>query len=200
MAIRQILGLILTCVSAFPQVVQIPDEQLEIAVREQLGKKIGDITVADMASIEILQAHIYSRANYPFDGVEPIRSLEGLQTAVNLRFLNLGGHVNYFHGGGFTLVPNIELDDFSPLSRLTNLYSLSLQANGLTNISLPAGFQSLRNLDLKYNQLADISFLHGMSHLTHLDLSYRGVGCAKPCWRRTPQTGIVPRRGGSKCR
>ena len=78
--------------------VAIPDEHLEDAIREQLGKPEGELTCEDLATL--------SELSYGGD-IEfgpTIENLEGLQYAVNLESLRL-----------YETAP----DDYSPIANLT---------------------------------------------------------------------------------
>jgi Leucine-rich repeat (LRR) protein len=159
---------------AVAQVVEIPDASLRDAIRTALGKPTGDISVADMESLTTLDASLSARGGYtaPF-----IASLEGLQTARNLTSLDLSG------GGapqGGT-VANVSTSALSPLAGLTNLTTLFLGGNQLTNLTFLAGLTSLTSLDLSGRYLrgggtfanvstSDLSPLAGLTNLTTLSL------------------------------
>jgi len=64
-------------------VVHIPDPILPAFVRDTLNKPSGDITVADMESMTVLDASRATRGCVP-----SIESLEGLQAAINLTCLD----------------------------------------------------------------------------------------------------------------
>src|SRR3974390_752469 len=76
------IGLVITCIgsvlSLSAQVVTIPDPGLLSAIRLALNKPIGDITQADMASLNSLK--------WELQGV-PIQSLQGLELASNIKSL-----------------------------------------------------------------------------------------------------------------
>ncbi|TYU99876.1 leucine-rich repeat domain-containing protein, partial [Listeria monocytogenes] len=63
-----------------------------------------------------------------------------------------------------------QLSDISVLSGLTNLTSLDLGNNQLSDISVLSGLTNLTNLNLKANQLSEISVLSGLTNLTSLYL------------------------------
>ena len=83
--------------------VYIPDPNLEAAIRDELNKSAGDITVTDMESL------LYLYASY-----RDIKMLTGLEYAVNLEGLYLDYN---------------QLTDISALSGLVNLRSLYLDYN-----------------------------------------------------------------------
>lgn len=126
------------------QIITIPDANLEKAIRENLGKMDGDITVEDMESLEYLSAS--SRG---------ISNLEGLQYAVNL----------------FSLyVPNNNISDISVLSDLPNLRYLYLSNNPISNVSIIADMKNLEGLDLNSVRISDIGFLSNLTNLRSLYL------------------------------
>jgi len=142
------------------QTVEISDPELERAVRLALDLSTGDITVAAMESLTALDAGTIIRDFGP-----PIRSFEGIQSAVNLTNLSLvGGYAFGVHRA------SVDVEDFAPLASLPKLYRLDLYRNLLTTISLPDGMNSLRELDLEANQLSDITLPRGLTNLTWLDL------------------------------
>jgi small GTP-binding protein len=53
---------------------------------------------------------------------------------------------------------------------LSNLSTLSLSGNTITDISFLQGLKNLRELDLRFSQLTDISFLKGLENLKYLNL------------------------------
>ncbi len=59
--------------------------------------------------------------------------------------------------------------DIAPLAQLTNLKSLSLSENGITDVSILSGLTELNFLKLENNQITDISTL---SNLTNLESLY----------------------------
>jgi internalin A len=154
------LALLLTPVlHAWPQTVAIPDPELQLAIREALGKPSGDITVEDMERLIQLDASYHARA-----GRTPILSLQGLEAAKNLTFLDLAGRFQ-------PLSPAIVLTDFTPLAGLSSLTTLNLRNNQLTTLTLPAGLSSLTYLYLSSNQLRSLALPASLSSLSTLELT-----------------------------
>ncbi len=104
------------------QTVNIPDPNLESAIRDALEKPEGDITVADMESLTELWA-----------GNKGIEDLAGLEYATNLTNLDLN---------------NNEISDISSLSSLTNLIELHLVDNDISDISPLSGLTKIDFLNL----------------------------------------------------
>ena len=88
------------------QVVEIPDANLEAAIRDELDKPYGVIRVGDMESITILWA----------DSME-ISNLSGLEYCVNLEDLS---------------VYNNTITDLSYISDLNKIMYLDVEENGMT--------------------------------------------------------------------
>jgi Leucine-rich repeat (LRR) protein len=149
---------------AVAQVVEIPDAGLRDAIRAALGKPTGDITVADMESLVLLDASRIGRG----DDAPLIGSLEGLQVARNLWHLDLSGAPGYMER---PTPANLETGDLSPLGGLTNLTVLQVSCNQLTTLTLPAGLASLTALDLSYNQLTSLTLPAGLSRLSQLTVN-----------------------------
>jgi len=139
------------------QLVDIPDVGLLAAIRTALGKPAGDITVADMRSLTVLDASREVRG----PDAPLIQSLEGLQAARYLTELNLNGE-----GAD---APNIAVIDFSPLTGLARLSALHLAANQLTSLTLPEGLTGLRDLDVRGNPVTYLA-VHESMDLTQLVL------------------------------
>jgi Leucine-rich repeat (LRR) protein len=113
------------------QVVTIPDPRLQQRLRSVLGKPTGNITASDMASITRLDA---SEAG--------IRSLQGLETATNLVWLDLTDN---------------RLTNLLALADLKELNWLSITYNYLTNLSFPRGLNQLRTLRLSWNSFTNLN-------------------------------------------
>ena len=122
--------------------VTIPDANLRAVIADSLGKASGaPITRAEMASL--------TRIDAPNKG---IRNLTGLEHATNLQRLDLGRvWVND------ELVNSNDISNLSPLSNLTNLKSLDLDANSISDVSVLSGLTNLRSLYLGANSISDIS-------------------------------------------
>lgn len=152
------------------QKVEIPDPNLNAAIRIVLNIPNADITVEDMERLTVLDASLKSNAS----NLGRIQSLEGLETAVNLQVLNLSGA--FIHGGGSLM----DIRDFSPLNELSNLTVLNLRGNHPDDLSFLFNKPKLSELDLEYNRLGDsglidFSFLEDMKELRRLDLSWNGL-------------------------
>lgn len=103
-------------------VVFIPDDNLELAVREALNQPFGCISEGDLASLVELQAQ-----------GRDIQSLEGLEHCTRLTVLNLRSNL---------------IQSISPLTNLPNLVRVDLSGNQIRNIEAIAGWENLDELQL----------------------------------------------------
>jgi Leucine-rich repeat (LRR) protein len=121
--------------------VDIPDPNLEAALREALGKPTGALTDTDLASLTSLSAD--NRG---------IVVLTGLEYCINLQNL-------YLHGN--------QISDIAAVSGLTNLQFLILYSNKIIDITAVAGLTNLNNLLLSSNQIRDITAVAGLTNLQY---------------------------------
>ncbi len=135
-------------------VVNIPDENLEAAIRDAIDKPEEDILPEDMESLFVLYI--------PGEGVE---NLTGLEYAVNLEELILRDN---------------QVSDLSPLEGLTNLRWLSLSNNQISDISLLGGLTNVELLWLTGNDVGDISALANMTDMERIWLSRNQVSDISP--------------------
>jgi Leucine-rich repeat (LRR) protein len=135
---------ICTAATAAQEIVHFADPQLETAVRQELNRPAGLLTVTDLSQLWILEA---SR--------QDIADLTGLEYAVNLESLNL--HQN-------------KVEDLDSLAGLSGLRVLNLGGNHIKNINPLQGLTALEELDLSYNCLKDIGTVKNLTHLRELHL------------------------------
>jgi internalin A len=149
------------------ETVTFPDENLEAAIRDALGKPVdGEITIAELTELTALRAS--SSDIVDLSGLEycasltelnlwhcQISDITPLQNLTNLTDLWLMGH---------------QINDISPLSNLTSLTLLCLRWNQISDISPIANLTSLTELQLGDNQVSDISTLSNLTSLTKLFL------------------------------
>ncbi len=157
--------------------VSLPDSNLAAAVRETLGLSSGEaITTQAMLRLDALEA--------PNRG---IRALTGLEHAVNLRELNLGGE--YVSGQGS--VNSNAISDFSPLAKLAKLQTLSLRFTpGLADVAPLANLTQLTYLSLGSTAVADVAPLANLTQLTYLDLGWTAVADVAPLAKLTQLTHL----------
>src|SRR5262245_18346701 len=144
------------------QTVTIPDAGLDAAVRAELQKPVGPLTVPDTLSLTNLNA---TNRN--------IQSIERLETARNLSVLRLKMNALANVALPNTLT-NLGLLDLSsnPLNHctipggLTNLGTLTIVSRRLTSFTLPANLTGLTTLDLDNNRLTSFTVPAGLPKLT----------------------------------
>ena len=160
------------------QVVNFPDTNLEKAVRSAITSKHSPTN-------KIYDVDLYGIVTFTA-GSKNISNLTGLASMRDLRSLQL---------------LNNKITDISSLTGPTNLVSLGLYGNHVTNLNL-ATFPTLGELNLGTNQLTNIGFLTGavslqtnvltlnsitnltpltgLTNLTWLDLSYNSASNLTP--------------------
>ena len=128
---------------ASAQVVEIPDPNLEKAVREALElTDNAPLTQQEMLKLTYLT---------PFN--QGITDLTGLEHATNLNDLNLGLN---------------RIDNLEPLASLIQLETLDLLGNRIKDITPLANLRNLTTLILSYNQVSDLTPLANLINLEKL--------------------------------
>ena len=148
----------------------IPDANLRAAIKIAMGKASDDpITDFEMAFFPELEV---PNSN--------IRDLTGLELATSLTSLDLGTEL--VSGVGY--VNSNHISDFSPLSGLTNLRTLDLGGNSISDLSALSGaISGLTNLERLYldkNSISDLTPLSGLTNLTRLDLDKNSISDPSP--------------------
>ena len=165
---------IVLCGIALAQVVEIPDPNLQQAVRETLNLPAGaPITQADMRQLTQLRV--------PRDS--QIRDLDGLEYATNLTYLALGGNeitdltpITGLMKLRFLSVWGSPISDLSPITNLTELAHLYLgYCRTVSDIAPVANLTNLTFLQLRGNQVVDISPLENLTNLTELQLEHNQI-------------------------
>ncbi|MCP4107475.1 MAG: leucine-rich repeat domain-containing protein [Desulfobacteraceae bacterium] len=131
-----------------------PDENLEGAIREAIGK--GDIWVSDL--LELSSVIVWSKN---------IKNIEGIQYCKNLTNLNISEN---------------QIRDIGALTELTKLTHLRISENQISDISPLAGLTKLIELRLVGDNviygdgdIKDISAVTGLTNLTKLYLGYNQI-------------------------
>lgn len=185
-----------------------PDPNLEAAVREAIGKPMGDIDTNDLLGLIYLTAS--SRG---------IQNLSGLEFAINLSYLDLShndltylqplagatdlvtlnldynqiSNVSPLAGltelGTLSLVSN-PFSDLTPVSGLTNLQQLIVESTLVSNLGPLAGLTNLTGLSLRANQIVDLGPLSGLTNLIALDVDFNQVSDLSPLAGLTGLSGL----------
>ncbi len=140
--------------AASAAVVRFPDENLEAAVRDALGKPTGDVTTEDMETLVFFVAR-----------ERRIKVLDGLEYATNLWRVDLGEN---------------EISDLSPLASLERLAELRLPQNEISDLSPLSGLGGLRVLELCHNQVDGLGPLSGLANLMFLTLDGNEISDIAP--------------------
>ena len=155
--------------------VSIPDDNLANAIRETLNLPTNAVITADaMLALRVLDA----------PGKE-IADLTGLEHAVNLTRLDLGGA---FVNDEWHTHP---ISDVSPLAGLTQLTYLGLSGTDVSDVSPLANLTQLTRLDLIATGVSDVSVLAGLTQLTYLGLSWTDVSDVSPLANLTQLTELI---------
>ena len=129
-----------------------PDPNLRRIVSEELG--VENLTIADMQRLHDLVSDS-----------DEIENLEGLQHAVNLKFLQ---------------VNKSKISDLTPLAGLVNLNTLKLDHNPISDLTPLAGLVNLEWLQLHDCQISDLTPLAGLVNLEVLLLQYNQISDITP--------------------
>ena len=159
------------------QTVNIPDDNLRAAIEEALGKTPNArITAEEMAILRELRAVSID-----------IRSLAGLEAAVNLEDLRLDNNSisDISPLAGLIKLRHIELEeneitDLSPLEGLIGVEQLRLGHNLITDLSPLEGLINLRGITLHHNAISDLSPLAGLMKLEWIGMSHNPVADLTP--------------------
>ena len=157
-----------------------PDPVLRQAVRNEL-----ELPAAVLLTKERIERLRFLDGNH-----KGISDLTGLEHAINLRELHLGGTENRI-GSVRPLSKLIHLRelhiwgddtplDIEPLGGLTNLEVLVLESRGIKDISLIARMTRLKELWLGYNLIEDVSPLASLSSLWMLHLNGNPIRDLEP--------------------
>ena len=180
--------LIYWCSTASAQVVEIPDPNLENAIREKLS--LPD--ESPLIQQEMLRLTRLSASK------RQIKDLTGLEYATNLTGLSL--HQNSISNlrslAGLTHLKRLSLwgnpiSDLSPLANLTELTGLDLGACQISDIAPLANLTQLGWLHLHYNQILNITSLTKLTQLTDLWLQSNQISDITPLAGLTQLTELA---------
>ena len=192
------------------QVVEIPDPNLERAVREELELS-AEVLVTQEEMLRLKRLELL---------LKQIKDITGLQHAKNLTFLNLAdnrisditplgelvnleglairdnpigditplgnlANLEYLNAGG------INLTDITPLSNLTELRTLWIWHNRITDITPLTNLTQLEKLGISYNQITDISPLANLTALKELRIDNNQIVDVSPLANLTRLTDLT---------
>jgi len=125
--------------------VEFADPNLEMAVREAIGKETGAIETSDVAGLESLDCRGLG-----------IQDISGIEHCTDLTTLTLWINA---------------IEDITPLAQLSKLVYLDLDENLVRDVSPLASLSSLRLLYLSWNPIEDLSPLAQLASLEALFLN-----------------------------
>ena len=181
------------------QVVDIPDPNLETAIREALNLpdanrltqpeilrltrlSASKMQIKDLTGLEY--ATNLTELSLHQNSISNLRSLAGL---IRLKRLSLWGNpisdlsplANLTELTGLDLGA-CQISDIGPLANLTQLGWLHLHYNQISNITSLTKLTQLTDLWLQSNQISDITPLAGLTQLTELALSHNHIVDVSP--------------------
>ena len=164
--------------------IEIPDSSLRAAIAEAIG-------VPQNAPIQ--RAHLKTLIELEAKNAN-INNLTGLEAAINLKTLDLGGEsvaaearvinsnsvsdLSPLRGlelKSLNLEYNSNISDISAISGMTEMTRLRLSQNSITDISAVAGLTNLTLLTLNNNSISDISAIAGLTNLKWLYLRSNNI-------------------------
>ena len=126
-------------------------------------KNDTEIYEKDMEQLESFAIRGFDEETFePFEGDQQIKSLVGLEKAINLKQLTISN--NWEDSSG-------SLRDISPLRGLTKLELLRLSHNDIIDISPLEGLTNLKHLFISHNQIEKIDTVRNLTNLESLDLA-----------------------------
>lgn len=176
------------------------DSDLEMVVRNAIGKLTGPVQPEDVANLTELDASVQQIDD--LDGIEHLKSLQHLDLdftdvsvidplafLTELTYLDLSKGPDHTKISKITAISNLEklvdlnlsnnaIQDISPLywlGDLNLLTHLDLSKNRVSDLSSLELLTNLQELNLAYNQITDMTPLASMIHLTSLDLSHNEI-------------------------
>ena len=153
------------------------DSNLRAAIKKELGKEnLSKLTSEDMQQLKFLDVAGLG-----------IRSLSGLEAAVNLIELRLDGNSISSIGPladltnlRFLSIGEADISDLTPLTNLTQLETLILLHNKISDVSQLAGLTQLKRLHLGNNKISDASPIAHLTQLKWCDLRNNDISDFSP--------------------
>ena len=153
------------------------DSNLRAAIKKELGKEnLSILTSENMQQLKFLN----------LTGMG-IRSLSGIEGAINLAELHINGNpisdispladltnLRFLFGSG------MGISDLTPLANLTKLETLRLSDNEISDISPLGGLTQLKNLHVGHNKISDVSPLANLTQLKWGDLRNNDISDFSP--------------------
>ncbi|MCY3549685.1 MAG: leucine-rich repeat domain-containing protein [Candidatus Poribacteria bacterium] len=166
----------------------IQDSHLRAAIKKELGKdNLSTLTPEDMQQLKFLYLQDLG-----------IRSLSGLEAAINLVELNIDRNP-ISSIGPLANLTNLRLFsatgagifDLTPLANLTKLETLDLKENKISDISPVAALIQLKRLFLGGNKISDVSPIANLTQLKWGDLRRNDISDFSPLDTLLQSTSII---------
>ena len=169
--ILSVVGILLSS-HASAQIVEIPDPNLERAIREELNLSVGTpITQQEMLRLFGLRSQEGQIEN--LTGLEYAHNIEHLQIAHNpIKDLSPIFNLTRLRSLALSSIP-IENPTF--LKNLTELETLYIGNCGITDLMVLQHLAKLTFLDMRYSDIVDISPLANLTQLEKLWLSHNRI-------------------------
>lgn len=136
---------------------------------DKTWNSVADITQEDMALLKSLSTSGHKGLDTYIDG-KTAYSLVGLEYAVNLTSISMGGSLNYAPGAFYG-----DIEDLTPIANLQQLTEVDFQHNRIKDVTPLANLQNLKSVYLAYNAIRDFSPLNGkFSYTSNSNFSYTG--------------------------
>lgn len=149
-----------------------PDDALAFKVAQELG--VSEDTVVTQEQLDTIETMVYVDF-----GVEDLTGMEYLH---NLKFVDLSQNKisNLENLANLTELETVSLNynqitDITPLMNSPKLYNLELGVNQISTLPSFENLTNLRILNLSSNQLKDISALKDTPQLTNLSISANNI-------------------------
>ena len=157
-------------------VVTFPDPNLETAIRNAVGKPIGDIYQSELDEMTSLWV-----------GWGYVSDLTGLEHCTSLTSLSILGNpiANISALSGLTNITYLdlnwnEIEDLLPLSDLTRLQTLYLADNQISNLTPLTGLTNISSLEIGRNEIEDLAPLSGLTKLQYINAGYNNISNLSP--------------------
>ena len=156
------------CSTVSVQAVDIPDSNLEKAIREELNLP-DQVPITQQEMLRLKRLSAWRSEIMDITGLEYATYLEDLGLCVN-QIHNLGPLSGLIQLEYLSLCVN-QISDISPLANLTNLKLLDLGGNGkISDITALTNLTQLEWINLGGNSVEDIAILTNLTQLTFLRL------------------------------
>lgn len=165
----QILGLVAFTLGGLAQSARFVDPVLERHIWEQLGSPDGEVSIADLESIQDLEIR----------DVGVIRRLDGVEQLVNLQRLDMSYS---WAGSSSSRKTALAIHNFSALKTLRHLTHLAINGNHpkasggneFPDYTFLSEMPQLKFLELAYSEASDFALPESLPHLETLILGCNG--------------------------